>query len=91
MKVHIDLKELLEDFSEYINPEIEFIPRVEVNKMIDTFLSSNSLALGKPEPLAKNEQTENICMCKKSVAEPRNHLYCINCRKPIMPRLHTNM
>jgi len=58
MKVHDTLKELLEDFAKFIMNDTE---DEELKYDINKFLGSNSLALGKPEPLAKNKQTESIC------------------------------
>lgn len=55
MKVHNDLKELLEDF--VINYYEKGDPfKSTLDNVINDFVSSNSLALGKPEPLAKNKQ-----------------------------------
>ena len=61
MKVHNNLKELLEDFiseSRQIHPKPYWLKSTG-DRFVKKYLSSNSLALGKPEPLAKNKQTEN--------------------------------
>lgn len=62
MKVHNDLKELLEHFvKEYLqkrNPN-----EIDLYDLIDEFSCSNSLALGKPEPLAKNKQCDDNFNC----------------------------
>ena len=61
MKVHKNLEKLLEDYTK------EFIkwydsPRDEraYYKFTNEYLSSNSLALGKPEPLVKNKLFEKL-------------------------------
>lgn len=60
MKVHNTLEELLEEF---YNQNIPKLLRFDNDgkKAAIKFLTSNSLALGKPEPLAKNKQTQEHC------------------------------
>jgi hypothetical protein len=64
MKVHNDLKELLIDFgfkaSKYTNNHRD---RRNPEQFVDDYLSINSLALGKPEPLAKNKQCDDNFNC----------------------------
>lgn len=61
MKVHKDLEELLESYDNFLNKEYPQLKLYGVDR--EVFLLSNSLALGKPEPLAKNKQTENDFKC----------------------------
>ena len=58
MKEHTDLTELLEAYDEYcrIAP-----PLWDGIKCREKFVASNSLALGKPEPLVKNKHSGNKC------------------------------
>jgi hypothetical protein len=60
MKTHNDLKELLEAYDDYNVPEARKKGMSNADIIID-FLASNSLALGKPEPLAKNKQLGIVC------------------------------
>ena len=60
MKVHTDLKELLKAYDEYRN-NVEHYGLKSPKVNITNFLTFNSLALGKPEPLAKNKQFEKVC------------------------------
>ena len=67
MKVHTDLKELLEDFvSNYYEKGDPM--ETTLAGVIDKFVSSNSLASVEPEPLAKNKDSESnfskMCNCK---------------------------
>lgn len=62
MKVHNDLKELLEAYNEHIMPYTS-TEKYRLKERADSFLAYNSLDLGKPEPLAKNKQGENKCEC----------------------------
>ena len=60
MKVHNTLEELLRDFANHL----DWKRRVStdcLNKVLKDYVSLNSLALGKPEPLAKNKQFDNVC------------------------------
>ena len=87
MKVHTDLKELLVDFLNTLDNECVLIERIDIAKTVKHYTSTNSLALGKPEPLAKNKQTENKCECKKpqftrTVDEDFNPT-CGRCGKPL--------
>lgn len=53
------VKELLSNFCKYMEKENGFSPKGRdsfIQKYID-----NNLALGKPEPLAKNKQFDNAC------------------------------
>ena len=61
MKTHTDLKELLEDFADLCQERMWEDHDKDLKEFVDEFLSSNSLALGKPEPLAKNKQTKQFC------------------------------
>ena len=60
MKVHNDLEELLRDFSNHLDHKRRVSDDC-LNKVLKDYVSLNSLALGKPEPLAKNKQTERVC------------------------------
>lgn len=61
MKVHTDLKELLEDLLEDLEINGFLMKEMPIPDVVDLYLSSNSLALGKPEPLAKNKHSGNKC------------------------------
>ena len=79
MKVHTDLKELLEDFvSNYYEKGDPM--ETTLAGVIDKFVSSNSLASVEPEPLAKNKDSESkifrchdqqwlYCSCKDECAK----------------------
>lgn len=80
MKVHKNLKELLLD---YENEKDHMYNRpVGIDQddemFINHYVSNNSLALGKPEPLRKNKQFDNACRtCGKPVISLYNtNLYC---------------
>jgi len=78
MQIENELKEILLDCwnngSCYIlyNKEKTFLDWLEENE-------SKILALGKPEPLAKNKQIQKVCIDGK----PHNHhiLYCSECNQ----------
>ena len=58
-----EIKELLEAFSEWWNNDNnDYSTRISYFDVM-TFMASNNLALGKPEPLAKNKQFEQVCAC----------------------------
>lgn len=81
MKVHANLKELLEAWEER-RLEITFNNDYHAAKtMLKDFIASNSLASVEPEPLAKNKQTENENVeCEHSWSfKPILQQY--NCRK----------
>lgn len=60
MKVHTNLAELLEDFvTNYYEKGDPW--ETTLAGVIDDFVSSNSLALDKQRPLAKNKQFDNAC------------------------------
>ena len=59
MKVHNSLEELLEDFCYKLDLRECLDSEFSWQEVIKPFVSSNSLALGKPRPLAKNKQTNN--------------------------------
>ena len=58
MKVHANLKELLEAYDRFMTSQILDMNANVIESRLK-FLASNSLALGKPRPLAKNKQTNN--------------------------------
>ena len=60
MKVHKNLEELLVDFLNTLDKDCVLIERIDIAKTVKHYTSTNSLALGKPEPLAKNKQTESF-------------------------------
>jgi hypothetical protein len=60
MKVHNNLKELLADFSIYHHGWLLDENDIRTfTELTNDYLSANSLALGKPEPLAKNKQCDD--------------------------------
>ena len=61
MKVHDTLEELLEDFAELIWVNTNEFRKPDFKTYAESYLSSNSLALGKQKPLAKNKGNGNIC------------------------------
>ena len=58
MKVHADLKKLLEAYDTYMTSQILDMNANVIESRL-TFLAFNSLASVEPEPLAKNKQTES--------------------------------
>ena len=65
MKVHNSLKELLEAYEKFRDNSHYHNYKTVINLDIEAFIASNSLALDKQRPLAKNKQTQLICpQCK---------------------------
>lgn len=85
MKVHNNLEELLEDFGNTMNKYLFLeVKEKYIKRLVRSYISSNSLALGKPEPLAKNKQTESICKeCqdKGFVEYTETKAYLCSCQK----------
>ena len=84
MKVHTDLKELLEDFTIKIMNRWMNGDKRDYSEFVNNYTSSNSLALGKQEPLTKNKQHEEFCKCKegptgRSVTADFEHQICDTC------------
>lgn len=81
MKVHTNLEELLEDFLDQLDKNGFLKNKISYHGIPEIYLFSNSLALGKPEPLAKNKRGENICKCGST--EFQGHLFseAIRCKK----------
>ena len=55
MKKHASLEELLEEYTEHAVFWVCNKEEGDVKKVVADFLSDNSLALGKPEPLEKKQ------------------------------------
>ena len=60
MKVHADLKKLLEAYDTYMTSQILDMNANVIESRL-TFLASNSLASVEPEPLAKNKDSGSKC------------------------------
>ena len=74
MQEHASLKELLEDYDEFqrVAP-----PLWNGDKIRDKYVASNSLALGKPEPLEKNKQCDDDFICyQKTRGFNKCNLFC---------------
>ena len=77
MKVHNDLKELLEDFvKNYYEKGDPW--EMTLSDVIDEFVSSNSLALDKQRPLAKNKQFDNVFKSKCGATKLGSWCNCCN-------------
>lgn len=77
MKVHNDLEKLLEHFQIYLIQNQVMGSNAYGNAV--RFLRSNSLALGKPEPLAKNKQWVQVCKHEWEEVDKSLSLKCKNC------------
>jgi len=78
MQVHNSLKELLEDYNNKLLDRWTSGAKQDFTEFVSDYLSSNSLAFAKPEPLAKNKQTKELCYyCGKA---PRvSDGMCVDC------------
>ncbi len=83
MKVHNNLEKLLEAYGKYVFIWQKSIDLEMYNKdFVESFLATNSLALGKTEPLAKNKHTERVCKaCVKGlIVTELGFIRCSNCK-----------
>lgn len=62
MKVHNDLEDLLFDYTTSLLEMVES-GNIDSYNHVKEFCLNNKLALGKPEPLAKNKQTQEVFNC----------------------------
>ena len=83
MKTHENLKKLLEDYTQkYFDKYFNSFPRVQ-SKFINDYLSSNCLALGKPEPLTKNKQFVKSCDNCRFTSYKQFDIPCCSCDRDL--------